>query len=119
LKTPIVYAGPDQIIGKDKTITLDGSQSKDPDGSITSYSWIKVSGNPPVTLMNADSPSPSFQAPAVKQDTQVIFRLTVVDDDRLSDSDSVKVTLKHTGTDNQPKSKDETSCDRIGITNKC
>jgi drug/metabolite transporter superfamily protein YnfA len=34
---PIANAGHDQIVGE--TITLDGSSSSDPDGSITSYQW--------------------------------------------------------------------------------
>lgn len=42
-QTPIADAGPDVIVASDNTgngsVTLDGSASFDPDGSITNYSW--------------------------------------------------------------------------------
>ena len=36
---PIADAGPDQTANVDETVTFDGSNSTDPDGTIASYSW--------------------------------------------------------------------------------
>jgi hypothetical protein len=57
---------------------LDGSGSKDPDGNITSYSWIQTAG-PSVTLNGADTKTASFTAPSVSSDTILKFSLTVKD----------------------------------------
>jgi len=38
-KPPVADAGPDQKAWVDKTVYFDGSNSKDPDGSILSYKW--------------------------------------------------------------------------------
>lgn len=42
-KPPIAIAGPDQLITlPTDSILLDGRTSSDPDGSISSYLWIKI-----------------------------------------------------------------------------
>ena len=44
-KAPIANAGKDTaIILPVDSVTLDGRASSDPDGSISSYQWIKISG---------------------------------------------------------------------------
>lgn len=53
-KPPIAAAGPDQFISlpKDSTI-LDGSESVDPDGPITSFLWSKISGPASYKIINS------------------------------------------------------------------
>ena len=42
-RPPVANAGPDQtIILPVNSVTLDGSASTDPDGTITSYKWAKI-----------------------------------------------------------------------------
>ena len=42
---PIAIAGPDQVITlPSDSVSLDGSASNDPDGTISDYLWKKISG---------------------------------------------------------------------------
>ena len=44
-KQPIAVAGPDQVITLPAdSVLLDGKQSSDPDGIISSWLWTKISG---------------------------------------------------------------------------
>ena len=61
---PITSAGPDQTVNVGNKVTLDGSGSKDPDGSITSYSWRQIAG-PAAKLSRNNTMNPSFIAPNV------------------------------------------------------
>jgi hypothetical protein len=54
---PIARAGADQTISNSST-TLDGSGSYDPDGSIASYYWTKISGPSQYTISNSTIASP-------------------------------------------------------------
>jgi hypothetical protein len=59
---PIANAGQDQTVGSKANVTLNGSLSSDPDGTIISYKWVQT-GGPPVTLNNANSAIATFTAP--------------------------------------------------------
>ncbi len=76
---PTANASSDQTVNAGDTVTLDGSGSRDPDGTITSYSWMQTSG-PAVTLSSPYVASPTFTAPGVSSDTELKFSLTVTDD---------------------------------------
>jgi hypothetical protein len=44
-KPPIAIAGPDQVITlPTDSVSLDGSASNDPDGTISDWLWTKISG---------------------------------------------------------------------------
>ncbi len=75
---PVASAGPAQTVDEGSEVTLDGSASSDPDGSIASYSWTQT-GGPAVTIVGADAVRPTFVAPSVEVDTALVFRLTVAD----------------------------------------
>ena len=62
-------AGQDQIVKARSIVNLNAAQSKDYDGTIVSYSWIQLSGNPTVALHSADSPIVTFEIPDVKMDS--------------------------------------------------
>jgi len=92
---PIADAGPDQTVtdtnrNGSEPVTLDGSGSSDPDGTIQSYVWkegatqIGTGVNPTVTL-------------SVGVHT---ITLTVTDDDAASDADTVAITVN--SPPNQP-----------------
>jgi hypothetical protein len=116
--SPVADAGHDQIVKAQSIVNLNAAQSKDSDGTIVSYSWIQFSGNPSVALRNADSPVATFEIPVVNSDSKLSFRVTVVDNDKLSASDTVNINIKGLKKQNQV-SKDDTRCDEIGITNLC
>ena len=53
-KPPIANAGPDQVITlPTDSVSLDGSSSSDPDGSISNYLWSKISGPASFIITNA------------------------------------------------------------------
>jgi len=54
-----VNAGPDQSVTESDTVTLDGSNSTDPDDSIDTYQWSQVSGTS-ATLSDTTAIKPSF-----------------------------------------------------------
>jgi hypothetical protein len=73
---PVADAGQDRTGQVGMVIALDGSQSSDPDGSISAYEWTCTTHS--VTLQNGVGPTPSF-VPNVPGDHS--FELVVTDDD--------------------------------------
>ena len=99
---PISNAGTNQTVNTGHFVTLNGSKSKDPDGTITSYLWKQI-GGPNVTLNGANTPIATFTAPKdISSDTDMIFGLTVIDNKNASNTASVKVTDKYIPPPNQP-----------------
>jgi C1A family cysteine protease len=93
-EAPTADAGDDQRVDENEVVTLDGSASSDPDGEIETYAWHRLRG-PAVTLSDAASPRPSFTTPnfTTAADADIVFELTVTDDDGLSSTDTVTVTV--------------------------
>ena len=53
-RLPIAIAGPDQVITlPTDSISLDGSASNDPDGTISEWLWKKISGPASFNINNA------------------------------------------------------------------
>ncbi len=92
---PTADAGPDQMVNKGMMVTLDGSNSTDPDGSITAYVWKQTAGSP-VTLSDNTFAQPTFVAPYVgSTDEALTFQLTVYDGGGLADTDIVVVNVSN------------------------
>jgi gliding motility-associated-like protein len=93
-QSPTANAGPNQPITlPTNSITLTGS-GEDPDGTITSYTWVKVSG-PSATLTNANT--------AVLEVTDMVqgayvFGLTVTDNNNATGYDEVTIALSVAST---------------------
>ncbi len=88
---PTANAGPDQSIAETTLVTLDGSGSTDPEGQTITYTWVQTSG-PAVTLSDANAQSPTFTAPDLLANTDVIFQLTASDGTSNS-VDTVTITV--------------------------
>ncbi len=94
---PVASAGPDQTVMEGGTVTLDGSNSSDPDDGIAAYLWEQTAGAP-VTLSDPTAPNPTFVTPPVDADgTLLSFRITVSDGGGLQSSDEISVTIGDNG----------------------
>ncbi|WP_293373534.1 lamin tail domain-containing protein [Nevskia sp.] len=74
------------------TVTLDGTGSTDSDGTIVSYAWVQTDG-PTATLATPNAATTTFVAPFVATSTPVSFLLTVTDNEGVSDTETVTVTI--------------------------
>jgi len=84
-------------------VILDGTGSSDTDGSISSYAWVQLSGAS-ATLSNASTDTASFSAPAVPANTtdELIFELTVTDNDGLTDTSNISIFVQDVLVSNTP-----------------
>src|SRR5579863_4582412 len=90
-KSPIANAGPDQqITAPANSVTLNGSASNDPDGTIAAYSWTTISGPGSVTISNSNTATPSVVGLIPGG---YIFQLTVTDNSGATATDQVAVTV--------------------------
>ncbi len=94
---PTADAGPDQTVDEVTTVTLDASNSSDPDDGIASYLWTQALG-PPVTFSDPTNINPTFLTPPVNNGRETLtFRLTVTDQEGLQSSDDITVTVTDNG----------------------
>ena len=96
-EAPSAQAGADQRISEGKLVSLDGSNSQDSDGTITSYLWQQTDG-PDVTLDDPTSSTPTFTTPAVSEDTELVFQLQVTDDDGATSISTTSITINNAPT---------------------
>ncbi len=84
-QNPIADAGLDQIVDEGEQVTLDASNSTDPDGDGLFYQWRQVSGTL-VSLSDSSAPTPTFDAPLIDPaGDSLTFELTVTDVRGMSD----------------------------------
>jgi hypothetical protein len=72
-------------------VELDGSGSYDADGTITQYSWRKISGPAEGTIVNDNAAKPNLVGLV---EGVYEFELTVTDDKFQTATDVVKITIK-------------------------
>lgn len=91
---PVADAGDNQSVYSGANVTLNGSHSSDPEGGALTCQWVQTSG-PSVQLSSATSTSTTFTAPLVETGQQVnlIFELTVYDNEMLSCTDTCIVQV--------------------------
>ncbi|MFQ1744291.1 glycosyl hydrolase family 18 protein [Aeromonas veronii] len=92
-KPPVANAGSDLSVTGPTEVTLNGSASHDPENGALTYSWKQVSG-PQATLFDATQAKARVVLDAVSTDINLVFELTVTDDQQLSAKDQVVVTNK-------------------------
>ena len=98
---PTANAGTDQTVQEKSTVTLDGSNSSDPDDGVASYQWKQVAGQS-VTFSDPTDDQPTFEAPSFDDsgDQPLIFELIVTDEGGLQSSDSTTVSVSNFEKDN-------------------
>ena len=96
---PISNAGPDQLVSEGDLVTLNGSNSSDPDDGIVSYLWTQTAGTT-VTLSDPTAVNPSFTAGTAGS---LSFNLLVTDAGGLQAND---VCIVNVTAGNQPPTAD-------------
>ena len=87
---PVASAGENQSVAPGDLVTLDASGSYDPDGSIIAYEWTQIGGSA-VNLSDEESISTTFYAPNNSGD--LIFRLSVYDNDSNEANDEITISV--------------------------
>ncbi|MGL5430988.1 MAG: glycosyl hydrolase family 18 protein [Vibrio sp.] len=100
-RAPIARAGADKIVIGPVSVSLDGSQSSDPEGEALTYHWTQTAGSP-ITLVNHDKAQASIDVPATETQVSYTFTLTVSDPQGASASDSVVITNQAPATNQAP-----------------
>jgi hypothetical protein len=90
---PVANAGDDQTVAVDSTVTLDGSDSADPDSDIVSYQWSQIDG-PTITLTDANIALAHFTV-TVAVGSTLTFELTVTDATGLQAIDTCVITVSN------------------------
>jgi hypothetical protein len=91
-RAPNTIAGSNQVRASNSQVTLDGSQSNDPNEDILTFQWNQTMG-PTVNIVDAASAVATFTAPSVSSDTLLQFKLTASDPGGLADSATTNVTV--------------------------
>ena len=92
---PVADAGGNKEAVIHEQVTLDGTDSHDPDptGEIVSYRW-EQSGGPAVSLQGSNKPVARFSVPSIEEDSTFEFTLTVTDNENAQDTDEVEVEVE-------------------------
>ncbi len=98
---PVADAGEDRLVQENTVVTLNGSDSYDPDGSIVTYAWTQT-GGPGVTLSDAAAAQPTFSVPDNSAGQSLTFKLDVTDDCGASDMDRVQLIVDEEACNSQP-----------------
>lgn len=90
-QAPTAAAGFDQTITlPTSSVTVNGSSSTDPDGTISTYLWTKTSGPSGGTISSPNSASTNITG---LQAGTYVFTLTVTDDDGAEDTDTITIVV--------------------------
>lgn len=87
---PVVDAGTDQTITLPTDSVILSGNATDPDGTVATYEWTKISGPSSFTIV---SPSSSATTITGLLAGVYVFRLSVKDNDSLSAYDEVQITV--------------------------
>ncbi len=90
-QAPVANAGTNLTITlPDNSISLNGTSSFDPDGTIATYAWSQVSGPSAAVITGANTSTPAVSQLVVGQ---YVYQLTVTDNNGASNSDQVTITV--------------------------
>ncbi|WP_373501048.1 PQQ-binding-like beta-propeller repeat protein [Desulfococcus sp.] len=94
---PQADAGGDQEVVDGQRVTLDGSDSTDPDYGIATFRWRQTAGDP-VTLDGENDALTSFVAPEIDASGPLTFEITVTDNGGLTSTDTASVSVAEDGS---------------------
>jgi hypothetical protein len=95
---PVAEAGADREVEEGSQITLDGSQSYDPDYDTLEYLWTQP-GGPPVELGTTNEETLTFTAPSWSAENEKLtFRLEVKDESEATSFDDIEITVLQSAT---------------------
>jgi K319L-like, PKD domain len=95
---PVADAGTDQTVTEGVTITLDASNSSDPDGVIASYHWVQTGAGQTITFKDPTTVQQELMAPPAGLSGEILtFELTVEDAQGQQSTDVVTVTIQDNG----------------------
>ncbi len=89
---PVADAGPDQTVDENTEVTLDGTDSYDPEGDDITFAWNAPNGG---ILSDYTSATPTFIAPEVHEATNFQIQLWVSDESGISGYDEVTITVNN------------------------
>ena len=91
---PLANAGDNQTVGPRQVVSLDGSNSNDPDGQVVSYHWTQVYGVK-VKLLNEGTALAVFRSPFVPTGVTriLVFQLQVTDNQGATATDFVRIDV--------------------------
>jgi hypothetical protein len=94
VSAPTANAGADQTVDSGEMVQLDGSgSSTNPAGGSLTYQWTQTSG-PSVTLNDLTAVNPTFTAPDVLLQRDLVFELVVINEQGIqSEPDSVTIIV--------------------------
>jgi len=87
---PIADAGEDQEVYEGDIVTLDGTSSYDYQDDPLNYAWLSFDD---IEMSDTTLPAPTFTAPDVDEDTELLFGLIVNDGSDNSVMDTVIITV--------------------------
>ncbi len=96
-RAPTANAGGNQTVVGPATLMLDGSASRDSDGSIVSYAWSQTAGQP-VAVTGDNTAQLSVTVGEVTVSEQYSFTLTVTDNEGATGTSTATVTVNPTST---------------------
>ena len=89
---PVANAGPDQVVEPGDFVTLNGSASSDENGDIVAYEWTQIGGSQvDLSCEECENGISTFYAPTF--DDELIFRLTVWDNEFNDGVDNITITV--------------------------
>jgi chitinase len=93
---PVADAGSNIVATAGSSVTLDGSGSSDPEGNTITYLWSQLSGTI-VTLSDTTAINPTFTAPLLSANEDLVFQLIVNDGVDASPPVTVTVSIEAVG----------------------
>ncbi|MFO7864554.1 MAG: agmatine deiminase family protein [Salinivirgaceae bacterium] len=97
---PVANAGADQTVAEEEVVTLNASNSTDPNADELTYNWFTDAD---IVLNNPTEVQTTFEAPQVPADTTIQVYLTVSDGQLTSEMDTVHITILDANGIRQPE----------------
>ncbi|CAG0997957.1 Minor extracellular protease Epr [Planctomycetaceae bacterium] len=89
---PVAFAGNDDTVRENDPVQLSAVGSSNAESDPMTYAWTQLSGTT-ATLTGANTQTPTFTAPWVSADDNLVFQVTVTDDRGDFTTDTVTITV--------------------------